>query len=359
MRDFYASHLGFDFETSGKNPEYALQPWRIPQGLAWATSLAWVTRHPTWTAVQGGLFPDKAMMVRMLEEAIAENRRLVGWNVVYDITILLAHGLDDLVFKCKWLDGMLVWKHAVIEPQYDDRFEAKSFSLKAFVPEHWPNEAGYEDEIDYHSTDPEELKKLHTYNVKDVMFTLDGCKMYWDKLTPKQRRVALIEAECFPMIAKANLQGMLIDTLTLNHLDQVVAKEADDAITLLAPLGMTEEIARSPIKLRHLMFDVWQMTPHHKTDKGQWSTDKETMHELAAAGDPRAKTLKQYREALNRRTKFIKNPLAAAKYNGDDCAHPECRVFSTYTGRMTYSSFQELKKKKKGKGVEVVSGEET
>jgi DNA polymerase I-like protein with 3'-5' exonuclease and polymerase domains len=348
--------MAFDFETSGKQPEYSLQPWRIAQGLAWPTSLAWVTRYPTHVAAQGGLFPDKAMMVRMLEQAIEENRRMVGWNVVFDIAILLAHGLDDLVFKCKWLDGMLVWKHATVEPQYDEKQRPRSYSLKAFVPEHWPDQAGYEDDIDYHSTDPVELEKLHRYNIKDDVFTLDGAEMYWRMLTPQQRRVALIEAESFPMIAKANLQGMLVDTLTLNHLDQVIAKEADDAITLLAPLGMTEEIARSPIKLRHIMFDVWGMTPHHRTDKGEWSTDKETMHELAAAGDPRAKTLKQYREALNRRTKFIKNPLKAAAYNGDGCAHPECKPFSTYTGRMTYSSFQELKKTKKG--VEVVSGEE-
>jgi DNA polymerase I-like protein with 3'-5' exonuclease and polymerase domains len=355
--EWYARHMAFDFEASGKQPEYALQPWRIKQGAMWATSLAWVRRYPTWTAVSGGLFPDRAMMKRMLEEAIKEKIRLVGWNVVYDIAILLAYDLEELVFECKWLDGMLIWKHATVEPQYDETQRPRSYSLKVFVPEHFPEHAGYEADIDYHGDDPVELERLHNYNIKDNVFTLRGTKMYWDKLTDQQRRVAIIEAECFPMIAKANLHGMIIDTPTLNHLDEVVAGEADAAITQLAPLGMTEQIAKSPAKLRHLMFDVWGMTPHHTTKKGEFSTDKETMHELAAAGDPRAKVLRKYREALNRRSKFIRNPLRAAAYNGDGRAHPEAKVFSTYTGRMTYSSNQKSKVTKKGK-VEIVAGDD-
>lgn len=193
---WYARHMSFDFETSGKQPEYALQPWRIKQGLMWATSLAWVRRYPTWTAASGGLWPDRAMMKRMLEEAIKEKIRLVGWNVVYDIAVLLAYDLEELVFECKWLDGALVWKHATVEPQYDESQRPRSYSLKVFVPEHFPEHAGYEAEIDYHGTDPAELEKLHTYNVKDTVFTLRGTKMYWDKLTKQQQRVVLIEAEC-------------------------------------------------------------------------------------------------------------------------------------------------------------------
>lgn len=30
----------FDFEASGTLPEYALQPWRVPQGKAWITSMS-------------------------------------------------------------------------------------------------------------------------------------------------------------------------------------------------------------------------------------------------------------------------------------------------------------------------------
>lgn len=350
MREFFESHTAFDFETSGKSPEYALQPWRVAQGLAWPVSLAWVTpRNRLLATAGGGLSPDRAMMKGMLEDAIREKRRLVGWHVVFDIAWLLAHDLEDLVFSAKWLDAMLIWKHATIEPQYDERFEGKSYSLKAFVPEHWPEHAGYEVDVDYHGTDPAELAKLHNYNIKDCIFTLKGAKMYWEKLTVQQQHVALIEAECFPMVAKANLQGMLVDTLVLRDLQQQLMNEAADALALLAPLGMTEEIARSPIKLRAMMFDQWGMMPHHTTDKGEFSTDKETLHELAAAGDWRAKTLRKYREALNNKTKFVDNPLKAAAYNGDGCARPECKVFSAYTGRMTYSSFQERKVKRESK----------
>jgi hypothetical protein len=39
-----AKHVAFDFETSGELPEYALQPWRLKQGLFWTTSIS-VIQH--------------------------------------------------------------------------------------------------------------------------------------------------------------------------------------------------------------------------------------------------------------------------------------------------------------------------
>ena len=38
------AYVAFDFETSGKHPEYALQPWRLRHGDAWITSIAWAYR---------------------------------------------------------------------------------------------------------------------------------------------------------------------------------------------------------------------------------------------------------------------------------------------------------------------------
>ena len=349
MSTFYDKHLAMDFETSGKLPEFALQPWRVAQGLAWPTSLVWVAydtqnKRP---AVHGGLWPDREAMRAMLEHAITNKLRVVGWNVVFDISWLLAHGLEDLVFKVKWLDGMLLWKHATVEPNYDERQRPKSYSLKAAVPEVFPDHAGYQADVDYHGTDPAKLRELHDYNIKDVIFTLRIAKLWWDKLSSEQKRCALVEAECLPMIAKANLEGLIVDTLVTRELQAYLVKEAADALRLLAPLGMTEAIVRSPAKLRDLMFKRWKMTPHHMTPGGDPSTDKETLHELAAAGDNRAKVLRKYRDALLNKKKFADNALEASIYNGDGRAHPTGFVFSTYTGRMTYASTQGKNKDKR------------
>ena len=215
------AYIAMDFETSGTLPEYALQPWRIKTRDFWATSISFVKKEPTALTVRGGLFPSIDMMREFLEEAIRENRRIVGWNVVFDISVFLAYGFEELVFKAKWLDGMLLWMHAAREPEYDtDRQNKKSFSLKQYVREFLPAFAGYEKEINYHTTDEAELDELQKYNDIDTTATLVGARYWWLQLTGEQQRAALIEAECLPMLAQANLNGMLVDTLHARHLSQ-------------------------------------------------------------------------------------------------------------------------------------------
>src|SRR6056297_1268407 len=197
--------VAFDFETTGTLPEYALQSWRVKQGLAWPSSLVWAEKTDEGLKDYGGLDPDKDMMVDMLERAIARKQTMVGWNVQFDVQWLLAYDLHDLVFQLRWLDGMLLWRHWFIEPEYEmARPKKKSYGLKTAVEEILPKFAGYEEDIDFHSDDPAERAKLHQYNVRDVLFTLRITKHFYNKLAafPQRLKAALIEAECIPMIAE-------------------------------------------------------------------------------------------------------------------------------------------------------------
>ena len=341
----------FDFETSGTLPEYALQPWRIAQGKAWATSLATVRRENGKTIVGGSLYPSRDLMADMLEEAIREDRWLVGWYVVFDIACLLAHDLRDLVMKAKFLDGRLLWRHCKVEPEYEVGAPKKRpYGLKDCVAELWPKHKGYEDDINFHNPDPEVRKKLHNYNIMDAIFTLKGAAHWWVRLTNRQRKVALIEAQSLPLIAAANLRGMMIDTLACNELRTYLQWLAQEKIDLLAPLGVTREMVRSPQQLAHLLFDLWDLpvlkeNTGKKTGVVSRSTDKEVLHELALGfqgmpPDPRVKCIREYREAIGNCTKFAEAPLKSVEYNEDGCAHPLAAPFSTYSGRMTYASGQ-------------------
>jgi DNA polymerase I-like protein with 3'-5' exonuclease and polymerase domains len=339
--------VAFDFETSGVLPEYALQPWRVAQGKAWATSIAIVGKTGDKFTISGGLSPKVEDMRAFLESAISKNQTIVGWNTVFDIQWLLAYGLEDLVMKAKWLDGMLLWRHYFIEPEYDaDAHKRKSYSLKACVREYLPEHAGYEEDIDFHSLDVEVLYKLHAYNIKDTQFTFILAKHWYNQLAqnPQQLKAALIEAESLPLVAKANLQGMVVDTLAANELRQGLTDQATKYLQELAPFGVTETVVRSPTKLAKLLFDDWGLTPikenvGKKTGRKTRATDKETLHELSFV-DARAKTLRSYREALNNKTKFADAPLASVRYNGSGCSHPQAIVFGTYSGRLTYASKQ-------------------
>jgi hypothetical protein len=154
----------------------------------------------------------------------------LGWNTQFDVQWLLAYDLHDLVFKLRWLDGMLLWRHWFIEPEYEmSRPNKKSYGLKTAVEEVLPKFAGYEEDIDFHSTDPAERAKLHQYNVRDVLFTLRIAKLFYNKLAeyPQRLKAALIEAECIPMIAEANLTGQMVDPLHTGDLQAKLIKDAE------------------------------------------------------------------------------------------------------------------------------------
>lgn len=337
--------IAFDFETSGLLPEFALQPWRVATGKAWATSLVWARKRGNKIDIKGGLDPTPTMMREMLEEGLREGCRFVGWNTIFDISWLLAYGLKDLVMKAGWLDGMLLWRHLDIEPEYDtDRPNKKSYSLKTAVPEFLPAFAGYQEDVDYHSTDPAEMAKLHRYNVRDVLFTLRLAEKFYKQLKPSQLKAALIEAQCLPLVAEANLTGMLVDTVAANELGESLSDTASAEALRLMIYGVDEKTIRSPTKLAKVLFDDWKLpvlkeNVGKKTGKTSRSTDKETLHELSFK-DERVKAIQGYREALNNRTKFADTPLESARYNEDGRTHPAAIVFGTYSGRLTYSSKQ-------------------
>lgn len=342
-------YVAFDFETSGKLPEYALQPWRLRTGEAWITSIAWVYRENGETKQGGTIDPDPLYIACFLAWVIDSGRTLVGWNVQFDIQWLYALGLDNHIHKCRFVDGMLVWRHLEIEPEYETtRVSKKSYGLKTAVAEHLPQYASYADEIDFHSQDPADRVKLHAYNIQDCVFTLRITKKVYNQLTPRQRQAMWIEAQCLAMVARANVEGMLVDTTYAKWLSAVNQRVAAEKLALLAPHGVTETVVRSPLKLSALVYDQWKLpvlkeNVSTKTGKVSRSTDKTVLHELAFI-DPRAKELRAYREALNNNTKFAITPIRSVEYCGDGMSHPNARVFGTYSGRMTYAS-------KQGRGV--------
>lgn len=366
--------VGFDFETDGVLREYALQPWRMRQDQiaeeeaafapnvmpyqrlahkrAWPTSVSLVRKlsNPNRFEKLGKTMPDPSGIYLLIKQAVDEGLTIVGWNIVFDIQWLLAiekPNMRELVFKAKWLDGMLLWRHYFIEPEYDmDRSKKKSYSLKEGVREMLPDYGGYEDDVVYHNPTEEELEDLHKYNHRDVIFTLKFARLFYNKLAkePQRLKAALIESACLPYVAEANLHGMRIDPLIAKELAAYCDGTAAKMLGKLGKHGVTEKIVRSPKQLSTLMFDVWQLpvlkkNTSKKTGNETNSTDKEVLHELAFI-DWRAKALREFREALGNKTKFAETPLIAAEYNDDGYARPAGIVFGTYSGRMTYASKQ-------------------
>jgi DNA polymerase I-like protein with 3'-5' exonuclease and polymerase domains len=358
--------IAADLETSGKLPEYALQPWRMARGDAWITSGSFMRATAVgFQPLLSQLFPTKQQIIEQLERAIFNDWTILGWNITFDVSMLMALGDDiaDLCMKVRWLDGMHIERHFDIEPEYEfqtNKSKKKSYSLKGFkekdgtikpgAMQRWlPHVPLHNDDIDFHSTDPADLARLQKYNDGDNVYTFVIAKMIWAKLTAAQRRAVLIQCATIPMVAQANLLGLPIDLLTVHHLAAKLDADAARLLAELAPDGMTEVIVRSPAKLGELMFDQWKL-PVLKENKSKVegkansrSTDKEVLHELAFI-DGRVKKIKEYRETLNARGKFCESVDMSVRYNEDYRTHPVARLGGTYTDRMTVAS-------KQGRGV--------
>lgn len=335
---------GFDIETSGLLPEYALQPWRCKDNQAWMTTYALATQSPD---VEGGHMPTREFIQSLAQRWVTERTVVCAWNAKFEASWLFAYGCGDLVHKVRWLDGMLLWKHLEVEPEYDTVAEKKRyFGLKLAVAEFMPEYAGYEEDVDFHDESPEARAKLLAYNKIDAMTTLKITRMLYERLqeSPRQLQAALIETAAISLVAEAAYDGMELDRIWLNHLGAELDQQAHDALTVLAPHGVTEKVVRSPKQLSMLLFETWGLEPikqntSKKTGNVTNSTDKEVLHELALV-DERAKHLHLYREALGNKTKFVDNILTAIDYNNDGRAHPLANIFGTYSGRMTYTSTQ-------------------
>jgi len=343
----FSTKIGFDIETSGDKPEYALQPFRALTGIGWPTVAAFCREDKDPLA----LMRPQAEKLRSILRGINEKKiTLVGWNVAFDAAWLIALGLEEEVFAAQWLDGMLLWRHAVVEPEGEDvpQNKRKSYSLEAAMHEFYPDDAGFKEFTDFHTKDPEELKKLAHRCGQDTLWSLRLAGKFWNMLNDRQQRAALIEARCIPQVALTNVRGIKMSSMAADALGirlEEVARSTKEKLMETNPEIDGVNLG-SPKQLAELLFDVWglpceKMTKGtEKNPEGNRSTDKEVLFDLAAL-DPKARLLRSVRESLNCKAKYAVATVKSLEYNGDGFARPNAKIFSTYTSRMTYSSTQE------------------
>lgn len=332
---------GFDVETWGIDSAFALQPFRQRTGDAWITCAVFkAAGFQGLRALRSDRLVDK--LRACLQWAALNDVRIVGWNTPYDCAILIANGLREEVFACKWIDAMLLYKHVETHPTFEVLDPKIGYGLKAAVARYLPDHAGYEKDVDFGATDPNTLAKLLDYNEADVDRALELADLFWKQLTPKQQRTALIEAAAIPMIAEAMVEGIHADGAAAYELTKKLEDDKNLAFVRLkveAGTEITPEILASPKQLRDLIYGKWNLPVVGYTDGGAASTDREAL-EMLAVIDHRAKHVRDYREATNNMTKFASGTVESLVYNGDGCVRPVPRIYGTYTGRLTYSSSQ-------------------
>lgn len=346
--------ISFDVETSGTLPEYALQPFRARTGDAWLTSVAWHTTEEELdlgNRLNWDRDPNLDDVRHILKTCAEKNVRIVAWNAPFDVAWLIALGLRKEVMACKWLDAMLLYKHTHNRPTFETY--KMSYGLKAAVAVFYPQHANYQEDVDFHATDPTSLHTLRKYNKKDAVFTYGLAQMFWRNLNNQQRRAAILEAECIPLVADTMVDGLAVDRAATTQLDATLMKRIKAAVVRLKLAhdpSITEEVLNSPKQLSKKLFQDWGLRPVFYTEKGEPSTDRKSLLKLSLENEA-AGIVNEYRECNGNRTKFAANTLESIDYNGDECTRPNARIFGTYTGRMTYSSKQGRGKETRQTGI--------
>lgn len=352
LRNPIASDIvGLDLETEpcdGQPQEYALQPWRAQQGLARISSCAAARLSGATTSVRGHL-----PMLRSLLQSL-HGKPVATFNGVFDLAWLLSYGLETEVRAVQWIDCQILWKFADNSQATADRPE---WDLAAAC-KRWLCDVPWIAEYTHMKTsapEPGDASAAEYWQRRgklDALVTALLVPRITAALSHTQLRAASISMRCLVPVAKSWVVGVrvaaqLAENMRLPataEMRQIEAqlglitppenkKDREKAIDGWVP----SKVLASPQQLAKLLYDDWGLTCERETKTGRDSSDKSALTYLADH-DTRVIDVLRWRELNTQLNKFILGVPAAVAYLGSDVTHSSPRLFSTYTGRMTYSS---------------------
>lgn len=327
----YELNDALDIETApayGYPQAYALQPWRVMEGTSRITCVALGRKDGQSKLVTGGYG-------ELLHER--EGKPTTGWNLLFDVSYLIADGHYNEVDRIPWFDAMLLWKwheNGVMKermPKWTLVDGAKRW-LKD-----WPMLQAF---LDMKAAEPAPGTQDNYWETRgklDAVATALIANRVWEHLSEKKRRAASIEMQCLVPLARSWVMGVPMNLEAIADAAPHIVQEMRE---IEQKLDVPGTVLSSPKQLQNQLFNTWGLEPipHMVSEKtGAPSTDKKHLTYLAERDD-RVLQILRYRELSVRHSKFMESPRKAADYLGSNVVHPAPKLFSTLTGRMTYSS---------------------
>lgn len=324
--------IGFDIETASDcDRAYGLQPYRVRQGTARITAASLVTEDGE--VLFSKLEPQKTQLCDIFIYAAYYSLKcdtdicLIGWNTPFDASWLIAMGLEEMLREFAWADGQ-VYRRALENNSSPD--QQNGWGLKASVAKYLPEYAGYESEVAGNFDVIDE--KLLDYNKLDAHLTARLGRIFWDKLTPKERTLCTVINAAILPFAKSWVNGITLDKAKIELWNDKIEADLVTHFDALSETGVTAKQLASPVQLKRFL---------NESGVGVASTNKT---ELSKHKDNSiVKSVLDYKEARTASTKFIAGMLDSLEYNDSETTHPNARLWNTYTGRVGYASKQQKK----------------
>jgi DNA polymerase I-like protein with 3'-5' exonuclease and polymerase domains len=337
-----------DIETSPRNgadESYALQPWRVREGTAGVDNIALGKANGQAFVI------TKPTQFRALLASQA-GKTIAAYNAVFDVAFLMASGYTKEVKAINWVDPMLVWKW-LDNSQRTDRMPAWTLAdavKRFFKNEVWAQEfiAMKSEKVEAGQNDEywEKRAKLDSIMTSRVLIAA------WSLLDARRRKSCMITMASIIPCAESWERGVIMDYNLIQSITPAITAEMAEIEyklgvhnnphsqeLMLGDNGWTpSKILRSPKQLADLLYETWHLTAKSFSEKTQKpSTDKAALTYLAD-DNPDVIEILRWRMLNTQLSKYIQSPLKSRAYLGNDVVHPQARIFSTYTGRMTYSS---------------------
>lgn len=341
--------IGLDLETAacdGQPVEYALQPWRAQTGRARITNCAVAKPTGATKSVKG-----HAPILRELLRSLT-NKPVATFNGVFDLAWLIAYGLESEIRAINWIDCQILWK---LIDNSQDNSDRPEWSLSAACSQWLHDIPWIADYIAMKSAEevagsnPEYWERRGKL---DALATALLAQRLIKAMPYSQLRLASISMRCLVPVAKSWVLGVKVNTALASNMRGPATAEMrkiEDALGLRTPPTKKKELAEaidgwipskilsSPQQLANLLYTDWGLACERETKKGKQSSDKAALTYLADH-DVRVIDILRWRELNTRLTKFIEGIPEAVNYLQSDVTHSAPRLFSTYTGRMTYST---------------------
>lgn len=326
--------IGLDIETAGTqdHPEYALQPWRVKTGEGRITAISVVDQQDITIASM--LEPSREALSELLQ-ALAwaqQGATFVGWNTMFDVSWLMAYGLEDLIRKLRWADGQIMRRTSENHP---NPTPAGYWGLKETVRKYLPEYADYEAEIKERNDWSKVDETLLAYNRTDSFVAARSARIIYDSLDDRERTLVNVVNSGIVPCASAWLHGIEINR---ENLDAWAAKVAAERSRQLDVLTRSHGLSDAKVLTSHAKLKTYL---HLQGFPVECTNRKELTKYM---GHPLMDAVLGHKKAVSAETKFITPTRKSLEYNGGTTVHPQGRIFNTYTGRDGYTASQQNRK---------------
>lgn len=254
----------------------------------------------------------------------------VGQNIKYDLHILARHGIATVAP----LDDTLVLSYVLDGGGQGHGFDElclRHFGHKAIS---FTDVCGSGKKMITFDRVP--LDQALTYAAEDADYTLRLHRLLKPRLVSERMATVYetLERPLIPIITAMEAAGIMVDVPMLHGLSQEFARKMGDLERECHQLAGEEFNLGSPQQLGVILFDRLGLPGGKKTKTGQWSTDADTLEELAVQ-HPLPATLLAWRQLSKLKSTYT--DALVAHSDSAQRVHTSFSLAATTTGRLASS----------------------